>query len=826
MGNDEETVGEDIFGHADTKQPAGELDDIFGLRAAEPEPQEPPPANETKPQGKQQRRVTADEIPDPDIFGFAANADEQSQTGAIPAALRERPRWLCWREEKRNGKPTKVPYCATTGKHADCTDASSWTDFETVLEASADYDGIGFVLGDGWVGVDIDHCRDPKTGKLIDEAQQIVDALDSYTEISPSGTGLHTLAQGKLPPGRRKQGDLEMYDSGRYFTVTGNHLPRTPKTVEERTNALATLHKQTFPAAKEQASAQNTGPAKPHSLSDSELLQRMFAAKNGPAVQKLWDGNTSGHRSPSEATLALLGHLAFYTGPDPQRIDALFRESGLMRPKWDSKRGDTTWGQQQIDTALAGRTEFYTPGRSPADEAANRASQDAAAPYSKASVLEMCQDGETSKIVCPRLGEYLHSQAPVLSLAGSLYQYQNGVYRPGGEESIRQDVAEIAGEMHRQYYGNEVVGYLRDKYSISTDDIDADSKILNVANGLLNVDTLELKPHDPQYLSITQVPVEFHTEAQCPTIDKFFSEVFPADCIGLAYELTGYCLRRDLEPRTATLLLGQTHAGKSTFLSLLTFLLGVANVVNIELQDFAEDRFATAELLGKMINTFADIPSRPLKSSSAFKALTGGDRLSAQEKYGRRFDFKPTTKLIFSANQPPGTRDYSDAYYVRWCVIPFNNQFLDAAEDTDLIAKLTTKEELEGLLVAALKAARTIPATGRLSEPSSVQQAKAMFREATDVVATFVRDVCEVGPDEQVGRQRLFQAYYKPWCENNNFRSLSLRTFNERLEKVVPGIHRTTPRDASGKQVKSWSGIGIGDKNNDWPEGAKTDLFE
>ena len=475
-------------------------------------------------------------------------------------------------------------------------------------------------------------------------------------------------------------------------------------------------------------------------------------------------------------------------------------------------------------TSIGQSVSRYRPGQA-VEEIAEVVTQKKA-PRSKASVRALCQDGENKTIICPRLAEYLHSQAPVFSLAGTLYRYREGVYRPDGETSIRRDVSNILSEAFTGHRANEVVAYLQDKYSVSADDIDADAKILNVANGLLNVDTLELKPHDPQYPSITQVPVEFHSTAQCPAIDKFFSEVFPPDCIGLAYELTGYCLRRDLEPRTASLLLGPTHAGKSTFLSLLTSAVGLLNVVNIELQDFAEDRFATAQLFGKMLNTFADIPSRPLKSSSTFKALTGGDRISAQEKYGRRYDFKPTTKLIFSANQPPGTRDYSDAYYVRWCVVPFNNQFLGTAEDTDLLAKLTTKKELEGLLVAALRAAQTIPATGRLSEPGSVQRAKTMFREATDIVATFVHDVCEIDPDKQVGRDRLWQAYYKPWCENNNFRSLSQRTFNERLEEVVPGIHRVTPRDASGKQVKSWSGIGLSDKNNDWPEGAKTDLFE
>ncbi len=476
--------------------------------------------------------------------------------------------------------------------------------------------------------------------------------------------------------------------------------------------------------------------------------------------------------------------------------------------------------------SIAQSVSRYAPGQA-AEGVAQEVTQTKAS-RSKASIRALCQDGESKKIICPRLAEHLHSQAPVFSLAGTLYRYQGGVYRPDGETSIRRDVSNILSEAFTGHRANEVVAYLQDKYSVSADDIDADAKILNVANGLLNVDTLELKPHDLQYPSITQVPGEFHSDAQCPAVAKFFSEVFPPDCIGLAFEIVGYCLRRDLEPRTAILLLGPTHAGKSTFLSLLTSVVGLLNVVNIELQDFAEDPFATAQLFGKMINTFADIPATPLRRSSIFKALTGGDRISAQEKHRRRFDFKPTTKLVFSANRPPGTRDYSDAYYVRWCIIPFKNQFLGIAEDPDLLAKLTTKQELEGLLVAALKAARVIPATGRLSEPGSVQQAKTMFREATDTVATFVRDLCKVDAKEEVGRQFLWETKYKNWCVDNGFKHLSQQKFNERLKQVVPFLQETTPR-IKGRQIKSWKGLGVKsekDENDEWPEGAKTDLFE
>jgi primase-polymerase (primpol)-like protein len=148
----------------------------------------------------------------------------------IPEEMREAPRWVAWRYAVVNGKKTKVPY--TPAPHgskvlpmrkASSTDGLTWRTFG---EAIAVYrargaDGIGFVLGDGWIGIDLDHQRNAETGEVTPVAQEVIRAINSYTEVSPSGAGFHIIAKGVLPEGRRKRGDFEMYSDGRYFTVTG-----------------------------------------------------------------------------------------------------------------------------------------------------------------------------------------------------------------------------------------------------------------------------------------------------------------------------------------------------------------------------------------------------------------------------------------------------------------------------------------------------------------------------------------------------------------------------------------------------------------------------
>lgn len=484
---------------------------------------------------------------------------------------------------------------------------------------------------------------------------------------------------------------------------------------------------------------------------------------------------------------------------------------------------DATEGYDPTDYFKAGGTpegfRKLMEGARPVDRSAERrqSAEVKSRPGGDASVLRLlCDETESGKLMpnCVRIAEYLHDQAPVFSLGGRLYRYDNGVYRPGAEESLRRDVAQRLGELNTQHRAREIVGYARDKYSVRAEQIDANPQILNVANGLLNVQTLELSAHDPQYLSTVQIPVAYHQDARCPQIHEFFEEVFPADCPWLGYEIIGYCLRRDLEPRTAILLLGPTHSGKTTLISLLTSLVGPHNVVNVELHDFGEDRSAAAQLFGKMVNTFADLPSTPLRRSSTFKALTGGDRISAQFKYGQPFEFKSYAKLVFSANQAPGTHDHSDAYYHRWQVIPFVNQFLNNDEDTELLAKLTTRQELEGLLVTAMHATMIIPSTGRLSTPTSVREAITEFRDTTDTVAAFRSELCTIGQVQTVGKQRLYSTY-KSWCEDNNLRATSQRKFNERLMQLVPDIQETTLRASSGKRIKSWRGIGIDAEKDD-----------
>ena len=297
----------------------------------------------------------------------AANLDN------IPAELKTRPRWLLWRLEQRAGKPTKTPY-QVSGALAKVNNPTTWTDFDTAQAAylTGGFSGIGIVLtgDDDLVGVDLDKCLNPDTGELEPEAARIVADLPTYCEVSPSGRGLRLFGLGTLPQGGRRKGHVELYDTGRYLTVTGNRF-NGHAALAEITPELAVVHFRIFgkPAASLAPVDSKPAPADPPNLDDAVLLDKACHAKNGAEFAALWAGDLSAHGGDhSAADLALCNLLAFWTGGDAQRIDRLFRQSGLMRDKWDKPHfsDGRTYGQATIATAIAGNRETYAR-RKPAD---------------------------------------------------------------------------------------------------------------------------------------------------------------------------------------------------------------------------------------------------------------------------------------------------------------------------------------------------------------------------------------------------------------------------------------------------------------------------
>ena len=280
----------------------------------------------------------------------------------IPQELKDIPHWVCWKAIERGGKETKPPFMPSR-KFAKSDDPATWSTFDSLMAAADRFNGVGFVLtrDDLYIGIDFDSCYCPAFNLIDPTIERYVRRLNSYTEVSPSGKGLRLILKGSLPVNGRKSGQIEVYQSGRYVTLTGHHLEGFPRTIENRQSELDEFYQAVFQDIATVEDAKG-GPQMNTPLGDwRSRLEKAFQSKNGAAIRQLWEGDFSAYPSQSEADLALCSHLSFWLDGDPTVIDLAFRESGLFRNKWDEKHhGDgRTYGEATIDHAVFSCHAFY-----------------------------------------------------------------------------------------------------------------------------------------------------------------------------------------------------------------------------------------------------------------------------------------------------------------------------------------------------------------------------------------------------------------------------------------------------------------------------------
>jgi primase-polymerase (primpol)-like protein len=284
----------------------------------------------------------------------------------IPIALKETKGWVLWKYELRTeGKWTKPPV-NETGERIDAHNPENWMDFSTAYQAyqNGGFDGIGFSLDatPGLVGVDLDHCIEDV--KIESWAQEIIDELGGYTEISPSGTGIRVLGYGKLRNPGRKMGNVEMYDGGRYLTVTGHRLEESFPDLVDFDEVINRVHDRMWPEKTEVPHEKRGEGGTRTSIPDKELLAKIRSSKQEDNFNHLWGGGPCGYPSDSEADLAFCNMLAFWCACNEAQMDRIFKNSGRYRPKWDEKRGVQTYGEMTLQKAIDGCSEVYSPSSS------------------------------------------------------------------------------------------------------------------------------------------------------------------------------------------------------------------------------------------------------------------------------------------------------------------------------------------------------------------------------------------------------------------------------------------------------------------------------
>lgn len=275
--------------------------------------------------------------------------------GNIPEDLKRLPQWVVHKD--------KIPHSPGTGYRASVTNPSTWSTFEAACEAveRGSFSGIGFVFteNDPFVGVDFDKCI--VDGQLDPWVKQHLEKLESYTELSPSGTGLHVICRGSLPGKAVKTSRAEMYDNSRYFTFTGNTYGN-PHAIHAAGSGVRDLYEELSHRPEKAPDAPIQPPRTPVQLSDQELIEKASSAHNGDHFRALYSGDLSQFNDDhSRADMAMCNLLAYWTNGDIERMDRLFRQSGLMRDKWDRRQSGSTYGRLQLKKAVSDMRQGYDP---------------------------------------------------------------------------------------------------------------------------------------------------------------------------------------------------------------------------------------------------------------------------------------------------------------------------------------------------------------------------------------------------------------------------------------------------------------------------------
>jgi putative DNA primase/helicase len=678
-----------------------------------------------------------------------------------PGELRTANQFVCWLEEDRDGDVTKVPYSVHGGR-ASSTNPKTWAPFEAAIAYAEEHSmsGVGFVFteDDPFAGIDIDKCRDPETGEIEPWAWKIVTAFDSYTEVSPSGTGLHIFVKATLPGPNNRKGPLEMYESGRYFTLTGEHLDGTPTEIHKRQDVLERLYRHVFKIEKASNATNGRKPqTAPLDVGDEDLLALAKQAKNGEKFSRLWSGDTSDYADDdSRADLALCSLLAFWTDGDTERMDHLFRQSGLMREKWN--RHD--YRDRTFNRVLEGRTEFYQPGEKVSANGNGSRPKEAAGKPSPPTHDELRD-------------RWIEGNPHHAHGLGEWRRYEDGIWPTVSETSVKAEISNVIetakpeGIKPTASILASVTELTRIKVFVPDERWNADSGILVCKNGALHISTGELARHQPGHYATSAVPYKYDPGARPAIWNYFLRNTVPA-AANFLQEFAGYALTTEMTHELAVWLFGPPGSGKSTFIAGLAAMLGHRAGI-LGLADLERSRFTLADLPGKTLVVASEQPSSYLASTNTLNAIISGEPIQVERKYRDPFTVMPRAKVCWAMNELPRVADANSGLFRRVKVVAFPAL---AEDERDPKIKHAIEHEGAGILNWALEGLWRLKDRGHFEVPPGVEDATKQFRENNDVPALFIDDRCIQGADLKVQASQLYTEY-KEWCLENGHRPMS-----------------------------------------------------
>jgi len=414
-----------------------------------------------------------------------------------------------------------------------------------------------------------------------------------------------------------------------------------------------------------------------------------------------------------------------------------------------------------------------------------------------------------SAFLASKLVDDLSAAHQFIFVAERLFRYDNGVYLADGEQWVKAEIVKRLGRRWDKRHSDGAVRYVIDGAHTPQESVNQITEHANVLNGMLHLPTLELLPHSPSYLSLSQVPVTWNPDANTSAIDKFVSEILPEDAIPVFWEFFGSAfITGRYFPKHFLVLCGPGDTGKSKLLELMGRFYGKRNMSATPFQTLADNQFAAARLFGKMVNLFSDLSQSEAGNADFIKTLTGDDVITAERKFKEGFEFKSTARLAFTANHFPKVKSPDEYYFRRAMLIWCSNLFDRSKADPAIVDKLSTPENFSAILLRLVQGWQRLIANNGLSEAASIAQTNAEYRFQADTVAGFWH-ACPFDPDASVDKQTAYQVY-RQVCQAANRKEVSDDLFYKRTADMLERLGMRSSHDMikpatlDADQVRQW----------------------
>ncbi len=403
-----------------------------------------------------------------------------------------------------------------------------------------------------------------------------------------------------------------------------------------------------------------------------------------------------------------------------------------------------------------------------------------------------------STFLFDKFANYMINNHHIVKINGQLHIYKDGIYC--------SDLNVIAGVM-RSYIPNikksqktEVIDYM---YDMTEEKELSDARYIGFNNGVYDVVDDTLNAFSPEYVITNKIPWDYKPDAYSELADSTLNKLACGDAAirALLEECIGYCFYRANTFNKAFILTGDKSNGKSTFLKVLTVLLGEHNVASLDLKNLG-DRFSKASLFGKLANIGDDISDEFVPDASLFKKITDGGRIQVEKKGQDPFEFNPYVKLIFSANDIPRIRDKTGAVLRRLVIIPFNARFSesDADYNPNIKSDLTQDTSIEYLIMLGCQGLKRLLATQKFTISQKVEEERQAYNIENNPILAFIEEVGKEGivnePTNEVYKR------YQVFCAENNYQPTSNIVFSKSINKTLE-LKTVTGHIMVGKQRKS-----------------------